>query len=148
VDDLFWYAVGGVDWASYPTLPAADGGRPNSVPAGLHRIEAVTDVDTARAAVDFALDAVGDQRAGRVFPVLLPALPFLLHMAVAAEPWSRYAATQVVIDVLGWAPEGLPDDRAQIVRRVRPWQRRLEAQDLEPQQLRVAVRELLAALDG
>jgi hypothetical protein len=155
VDDLFWYAIAAVDWASVPSVRAADGGPRNSVPAGLRRIDAASDEAGATEACIFMLDAVGDNDANRLLPVLLPAMHFLLQIAVEGEPWSRQAALQVVTEALKRAPgevaaDPLGVDRAQVLRHIRPWQRRLEALDtpdqIEP--VRSGAQELLAALDA
>jgi hypothetical protein len=153
VDDLFWYATAAVDWASYPTLRAADGGPRNSVPAGFRRIDAAQDLAGSVEAQTFMLDAVGRDQSKRLFPVLVPAMSFLLQMAVEATPWSRVAAIEVVTEVLDRAlvepAEGLLSvERAQLVRHVRPWQHRIQALESGEQDepVRTAARDLLEAI--
>jgi hypothetical protein len=154
VDNLFWYAIGAVDWASYPTLPASQGGPSNSVPAALHRIDEAADDSTVTTARHYALDAVGNDAGGRLFPVLLPAMPFLLQIAVEGGPWSRDAALQVVSGAIDRAPDAVEPEsmtvaRPQLLRLVRPWRRRVEALDVDeqPERIRANAHDLIALLD-
>ena len=98
-----WDAVDAVDWAAYGTAAAVDGGPIGSVPDSLRHLMTARDEETAKEAASRMLNAVAHNHSGVLFPIVLPAVPFLAQIAVDPEPWPSYAAVQVLIDVIDFS---------------------------------------------
>ncbi|GAA0224058.1 hypothetical protein [Cryptosporangium japonicum] len=109
----FWQEVERVAWPAVPRASDAVPGPSNSVPDALHRLDAARTEAETRASYHFTLDAVGHDHSGHLCVVLNEALPFLLRLATEAEPFTRRAACEVLIDVLSWLPSQTPafDDK-------------------------------------
>ena len=101
VTEDFWSEVAEVAWPSAPSGFRHGG----SVPSALRQLSDASDETSANAAYHLMLDAIGHDHAGLLFPAALPAVPFLVRLALEAEPWARHAAIQVLIDVLCWAAD-------------------------------------------
>ncbi len=106
MDQADWDAVVAVDWAAYCTTAAADGGPSESVPDSLRHLMTARDRETGNQAASRMLNAVAHNHSGILFPIVLPAVPFLAQIAVDPEPWPSYAAVQVLIDVIDFSIHG------------------------------------------
>lgn len=153
MDQLDWDAVDAIDWAAFETTAAIRGGPSGYVPDSLRLLVAARDRDTARAGARSALDAISHDHSGVLFPVVLPALPFLAKIAVGREPWPSSAAVQLLIDVVDFSLQDGPAsavDAASVLTALRPWRQRLEhlagAEADRPAPIREGARDLVARL--
>ncbi len=98
----FWAEAQAVDWADYPVPADPINGPYNTVEEALVRLLAAEDREQARSASYVMLDAVGHNHSGSLFAVVVPAVPFLIRIAVDGPSWARFAALEVMLDVVSW----------------------------------------------
>jgi len=86
-----------VDWARFEGPPWY---RPDEVPVALRALAGAVSPEAGRAAYDAVLFAIGNNHAGRLYPAAAAAVPFVVEVATTGHGYSRYAALDILIDVL------------------------------------------------
>ena len=95
-------AVDAVDWAAFP---GTEWYRPTKVAPALRALAAATDQTAARDAGSRVLFAIGNDHAGSLYTAAVPALPFVVEVALHGARWSRWGALEVLIDAHVFAPD-------------------------------------------
>jgi hypothetical protein len=91
-----------VEWAAFPGPESFD---PAEVPRALTAVSRATSAAGAREASSRVLFAIGNDHRGTLYPVALPAAPFLLEVVRDGARWARLAAITALADAVLFSPE-------------------------------------------
>jgi hypothetical protein len=78
---------------------------PDTVPQALQLLASVDDQTLGRRVYHKVLYALGNNHAGTVYPVALPAVPFIRSIAASGQVWARRTAFDILIDLCMFDPE-------------------------------------------
>lgn len=93
--------VQAVDWTIWPGPPEY---RPHRVAPALAALLAVDSEAAATAAWMAVLAEIGNNHAGTLYPASAAAVGIILLIARAGAPWARWAALNILIDMLCFEP--------------------------------------------
>jgi hypothetical protein len=96
------FDVNHVPWERFPQ---PEWNRPDTVPQALQLLASVDDQIQARRVYDTVLYALGNNHAGTVYPVALPALLFIRNVAASSQVWACHTAFDILIDLCAFEPE-------------------------------------------
>src|SRR5947208_13650082 len=91
-----------IDWRSFPQ---PEWNTPNTVPHALAQLATVTDDKTSTDAYHAVLYAFGNNHAGTVYPVAIPAIPFLRSIVENDQTWASATVLDILTDLLTFEPE-------------------------------------------
>ena len=94
-----------LDHIPWERFPQPEWNRPDTVPEALQLLASVDDQILARRVYDTVLYALGNNHAGTVYPVALPALPFIRSIAASGRIWARHTAFDILIELCRFEPE-------------------------------------------
>lgn len=94
-----------LDAAPWDRFPQPSWNAPTEVASAIRALAATTDVDDF-SAYNRVLYALGNNHAGTYFPIVLPAVPFLMQIVNEAGPFARLRTLDVLTDLMGsFCPE-------------------------------------------
>jgi hypothetical protein len=91
-----------IDWRSFPQ---PEWNTPDAVPHALALLATVTDDKTSTDAYYAVLFAFGNNHAGTVYPVAIPAMAFLRSIAADGQGWACATVLDILIDLITFEPE-------------------------------------------
>ena len=87
-----------VDWLSFEQ-PSWN--REESVPQALRTVAEASSEDEGSGAYHRLLYALGNNHAGTYYPVVLPALPFMIRLLSEGSTWARITILDALVDLAG-----------------------------------------------
>lgn len=95
-----------LDWRAWSMPPSTEWFSPETVPSAFESLPRACSESDARAAYNSMLDAIAHNHSGRLYAAAVPGAGLLAKLVPLLEGWPRFAATEVLTDLLHWAVDG------------------------------------------